>query len=192
MEFEATSSPRDRDFFGLQQKPAQFSIVPEYVDRDSSSDEMDLALFDSSLSSADSCSSDEEADTLTVINQPPPAQTPTSQEGNSHSPTGTESAGPVYTFSNPLELESGTTRTATSQEYSSAPRPLEGGFRPSTGRILKYAMDLRSAPIRMQEFLAELKSHFTKEVNLERNTPPVTKNTFLKTQERLLCEYYST
>jgi hypothetical protein len=168
------------------------SIVPEYDLIDAATG---LDCYDSSdldISSDSSSDELEESPTpateFTVTNQLPPAQTPTSQQENSLSPAFPHDSGHA---SNPHGTS--TPRETTSQEsYSPAePHPLGG----AKGRILKYAMDLSRAPTRMQEFLAEIKLHFTKEVNLERNSPPIAKATFSKAQERLLCGYliyYST
>lgn len=59
----------------------------------------------------------------------------------------------------------------------------------SNGRITKYAMEIDMAPLEIREFLAELRRYFVKEVNLERNAPPIARVTFDKAQERLLCKY---
>lgn len=185
--------------FGLvcSQQPTELtsnsvSIVPQYSNDDargptglSCYDSSDLDISGTSDSSSDEHEESPTRDThedFTVTNQLPTPQTPTSlSPAFPHEDSARHASNPRGTSNAPREV---TTSTV-------PPHPLflRGGSTRATGRILKYAMDLSRAPTRMQEFLAEIKLHFTKEVNLERNSPPIAKATFNKAQERLLCEY---
>ena len=52
----------------------------------------------------------------------------------------------------------------------------------------KYALNISDLPAPMKAFLTDLRTYFTKAVNLQRQNAPIAQSTFEKARERLLCK----
>ena len=60
---------------------------------------------------------------------------------------------------------------------------------PAKRRRGGYSIDTRCLSAEMDTFMKDLRAHWTRPINLERRATPISKSTFDKTSERILCMY---
>lgn len=93
--------------------------------------------------------------------------------------------------------EAGEGEVEEEDEESEAEREMELGDthvaalitpQPQRGRVSKYSIPKSNLPSHVREFLAEVRSHFTKPIQMQRQKPPIANSTYSKAEERLLCK----